>query len=103
MSKTEFPVELVERCARAGLPSFRSAGWWVFSPSEGDMSDVERERWEATTSATAAVLRESGHAELVAALKEARDFAVSVESVEGDCYGDPAPRIDAALRKAGAL
>ena len=85
MSETEFPVELVERCAKAAYAGFHNA-------RKDDTGEMVR-----------AVLRESGHAELVAALKEARDFAASVESVEGDCYGDPTPRINAALRKAGAL
>ncbi len=114
MSKTEFPVELVERCARAGLPSFRSAGWWVFSPSEGDMSDVERERWEATTSATAAVLRESGHAELVAALTDIGVYGCGMLNQPAAMNGpeeewlkrrirEYEDRARAALRKAGAL
>ena len=90
----EFPKELIERCALA----------WTL--------EFGREGTPETIAAT--ILRESGHAELVEALLEARHYVViewgraqrrsaedlgAAERLEKENLD----RIDAALRKAGAL
>lgn len=38
--------EMVQRVARAMLPIFRNNGIRISSPDDGDLDDLERERWE---------------------------------------------------------
>ena len=100
MSDTEFSAELVERCAEAGLPSFRSAGYL-----KGSMELDAMVR---------AVLRESGHAELVAALTDIGVYGCGMLNQPAAMNGpeeewlkrrirEYEDRARAALRKAGAL
>ncbi len=76
MSKTEFSRELVDRC-------------WDACRGKGHPLDII----EIT-------LRESGHAELVAALKRARLYVASSNLISA---AKALPEIDAALINAGAL
>ena len=83
-SMTEFPEGLIKRIA----------------------DNLSRDHSEATLSVIRAVLCESGHAKLVAALKLAREDIINTMETFGD--DDPATdktiiEIDAALCKAGAL
>ncbi len=99
--KPPLSVAIIRRCSEVAAASFRNGGYPIYSPDEGAMSDVERERWETLITAVEAVIREAGFCDLVAALKAAREFAVGVIDVEGSCYGDPLAQIDAALKQAG--
>ncbi len=75
MSKSEFPPELIERCREKVWPT------------------------EHVDDAIVAILRESGHAKLVAALKRARLY---VNSSHLKSAIKALPTIDSALHKAGS-
>ena len=77
-----FPEELIERCAKK-LEQY------------GPQYSAEEKVW--------AILRESGHAELAAALKLARPYVHDDGSFSALRIGAVLEQIDAALKKAGAL
>jgi len=79
---SEFPEELIERCAE--------------SVRETEDGRIPRRIVEA-------VLRESGHAELVAALKKATAAVAIQEQRGGTHWKELLLEIEAAIRKAGAL
>ena len=83
MSDTEFPAELVERCAEQVRRIDRSCGWSMTIAS--------------------VVLHESGHEGLVVALKEARAWIMDlIETPPAGTRGcETLAQIDDALRKAG--
>lgn len=88
--QAEFPAELLGRCAGAIMRNYTRENKFppvVFS------CDIE------------AVLRESGHAELVAALKLVLEWIGNWDPnfIYDDEWPDDRSKIDAALRRAGAL
>ena len=102
--KPPLSVDLVARCANAAKSSFREGGYPIYSPDEGSMSDVERERWETLITAVEAAIREAGFCELVAALLEANPYVfVKAQYANDDDAKATVNKIDAALRKAGEL
>ena len=80
---SEFPASLIERCVIAINKNYTKPQV-VFS------CDIE------------AVLRESGHDELVAALKQARDDVATTGTSTDWRRDNLLAKIDEALRKAGA-
>jgi hypothetical protein len=84
MSEPTFPPDLIKRCAHAAASTITGPDYW---------STVAEK-----------LLRESGHAELVAAVKEGLELAREVRAMEPPDYEDGGmeERMVAALLQAGA-